>query len=148
MRPSWDEIWMNVALEIARRSTDPRLKVGCVVVADDNTQLLALGYNGNYAGGPEEPESNEPGQTGFLHAEENCCIKLDYNNSKHKKMYITHSPCRMCAKRLVNAKINEVIYKDEYRDISGLDILRASGIIVRPYLVQKGICADESPQST
>lgn len=130
-RPSWDEIWIATATLISRRSYDPRYQVGAVVVSDDNTQVLAVGYNGNYSGGPNEVESLEPGESGLLHAEINALLKLDYNTPKRKVMYITLSPCKMCAKAIVNAGIDEVIYKDEYRDTSGLDILESSNINIR-----------------
>ena len=91
-RPSWDEVWMDVAYKIAERSVDNRLKVGTVVVTDDNTQVLSVGYNGNYAGGPNTSESNEPGCSGLIHAEINALLKLDYNNPKDKKLYVTHFP--------------------------------------------------------
>ena len=133
MRPSWDNIWMNFATSISSRSYDPRHQVGAVVVTEDNTQVLAVGYNGNYAGGPNEVESKDPGQSGMLHAEINALLKMDYNSPKNKKLYVTLSPCRMCAKAIVNAGINEVIYNISYRDTSGLDILRTCGVKVRHF---------------
>ena len=133
MRPSWDEVWMQFSHSISRRSYDPRNRVGAVVVTEDNTQVLAIGYNGNYAGGPNEVESCTPGQSGMLHAEINALLKMDYNNPKNKKIYITLSPCRMCAKAMINAGIKEVIYDEEYRDLSGVNLLRETGIVVRPF---------------
>jgi len=130
-RPSWDEIWMSFAHLIARRSYDPRFQVGAVVVTSNNTQVLAIGYNGNYAGGPNETESSEPGKSGMIHAEVNALLKMDYNNPKEKKLYLTLSPCRMCAKAIVNAGIDEVIYAEGYRDLSGVEILTSTGLIVR-----------------
>ena len=115
-------------MSISCRSYDPRHQVGAVIVAGDNTQVLAVGYNGNYAGGPNEVESTIPGQSGMLHAEINALLKMDYNVPKRKKMYITLSPCRMCAKAIVNAGIDEIFYAIEYRDTSGLKILEDSGI--------------------
>ena len=131
MRPEWDQIWIDFAQTIAKRSYDPRFQVGAVVVTEDNCQVLAIGYNGNYAGGPNEVESREPGQSGMIHAEINALIKLDYNNPKKKKLYLTLSPCRMCAKAIVNAGIREVIYKEAYRDLSGVELLKKCGITVR-----------------
>jgi dCMP deaminase len=131
MRPSWDEVWCSFATTISRRSIDPRYKVGAVVVTDDNTQVLSIGYNGDQAGGTNEVESLEPGQSGCIHAEINALIKLDYNNPKRKKMYVTLSPCRMCAKAIVNSAIKEVVYIEEYRDTSGLQLLESSGVMVR-----------------
>jgi len=132
-RPTWDSIWMKFAKSISERSIDPRFKVGAVVVSDDNTQVLSVGYNGDQAGGSNEIESLEPGQSGCIHAEINALIKLDYNNPKKRKMYITLSPCKMCAKAIVNAGIAEIVYGDVYRDISGIEVLDLAGIIVRKY---------------
>ncbi len=122
---------MSTASAISRRSYDPRFQVGAIVVSEDNTQVLAVGYNGNYAGGPNTPESTEPGKSGFIHSEINALLKLDYNNPKNKVMYVTLSPCRACSKAMVNAGINEVVYSEEYRDTSGLDILRSAVVKVR-----------------
>lgn len=130
-RPSWDEIWMEMAHNISRRSYDHRYQVGAIVVTSDNSQVLSLGYNGNYKGGPNEVESEVPGDSGMLHAEINALLKLDYNNPKQKAMYVTLSPCRMCAKAIINAGVNEVVYDREYRDTSGLDILRSAGVRAR-----------------
>ena len=130
-RPTWDEVWMETAHIIARRSCDPRYRVGALVVTQDNTQVLSVGYNGNYKGGPNEVESETPGESGMLHAEINCLLKLDYNNPKQKAIYVTLSPCRMCCKAIVNAGISEVVYDNEYRDATGLEILQAAGVRVR-----------------
>lgn len=136
VRPSWDSIWMEMAHLISRRSYDPRHQVGTVVVTSDNSQVLSIGYNGNYRGGPNEVESEVPGESGMLHSEINALLKMDYNNPKGKILYVTLSPCRMCAKAIVNAGINEVVYGAEYRDRSGLEILKVSGIIARGLDVQ------------
>jgi len=130
-RPKWDQIWMEFAHSIARRSIDPRHKVGAIVVTSDNTQVLAVGYNGDHKGGPNEVESLTPGESGMLHAEINALLKMDYNNPKDKIMYVTLSPCRMCSKALINAGIKKVIYDEEYRDSSGLSVLTDSNIIVK-----------------
>ena len=132
-RPSWDMIWMDVASSIAKRSYDPRFQVGSVIVTKDNTQVLAVGYNGNYSGGPNTVESEEPGESGFIHAEINSLLKMDYNNPKSKKMYLTLSPCRMCAKAIINAGIDEVIYAVQYRDMAGVQLLLDQNISVRQY---------------
>jgi dCMP deaminase len=132
-RPSWNKIWMKTAHIIATRSIDPRHKVGAVIVSNDNTQILALGYNGGYTGGPNEVESTEPGQSGNLHAEVNALLKMDFNNPKKKTMYITLSCCRMCSKAIINSKIDKVVYCEEYRDTSGLELLRDAGIEVEQF---------------
>lgn len=66
--------------------------------------------------------------------EVNALIKLVFNSPKRKKMYVTLSPCKMCAKAIVNAGIGEVIFAEEYRDTTGIDILKSAGIKVKKYL--------------
>lgn len=129
-RPSWQQTWMNIAHEISKRSYDPKMKVGCVIVAEDNSVMLSCGYNGNAKGLPNIPESTEPGMSGFLHAELNACIKSDYNFPKKKHMYCTHSPCRNCAKIIINSQISVFYYDKLYRDTSGIDLLTTCGIQV------------------
>lgn len=127
-RPSWDQIWSDFSKLISERSYDPRTKVGAVVVTEDNTQVLSVGYNGNHRGGANSVDSAEPGLSGFIHAEVNALVKMDYNNPKRKVMYITHSPCVACAKLIINANIHEVKYLEEYRDTSGIELLKSSRV--------------------
>ena len=131
LRPSWDSIWTNFVHDISKRSVDPKYKVGAVIVTDDNTQVLALGYNGDHKGGSNARDSMETGKSGFIHAEVNALIKCDFNIAKKKKMYLTHSPCAVCAKCIINAGIDEVIYCKEYEDLTGLNILKNAGTSIR-----------------
>ena len=130
-RPGWDAIWMDMAISISRRSYDPMWKVGALVVTGDNTSVLSVGYNGNYSGGPNSIESTNKGCSGMIHAEINALLKMDYHNHKRKVMYVTLSPCRMCAKAIVNSGIDEVVYLQEYRDVDGLEILKQCKIVIR-----------------
>jgi dCMP deaminase len=132
-RPSWDDIWISFAELISQRSINQKFKVGAVVVTSDNTQVLSIGYNGDYKGGPNIIESEEPGQSGLIHAEVNALIKMDYNNPKGKKMYVSLSPCLDCAKLILNSDIKEVIYKNEYRNCDGINLLKSNGIVIRSY---------------
>lgn len=132
-RPHWDSIWMRMAKLISLRSVDPAYKIGCVIVTIDNDQVLSLGYNAMEKGGANCVDSLDRGQSGTLHAEINALIKLDFNNPKRKKLYVSLSPCKQCARAIINANINEVIYDEEYRDRSGIDLLIERGIYVRQY---------------
>lgn len=127
---TWAEAWMTLAHTLQLKSYDPRLKVGAVIVSEDNTRVLSVGYNGNYKGGPHQHESSEPGKSGFAHAEVNALIKCDFNFHKKKHMYVTHSPCRDCVKLCINAEISRVVYNTPYRDTSGLQLLSDCGIEV------------------
>ena len=131
-RPSWDDIWVDFSHKISMRSADPKYKVGAVIINSENTQVLSIGYNGDQKGGPNERASLTTGGSGFIHAEINSLIKLDYNNPARKKMYLTLSPCAVCAKAIVNAGIEEVIYAELYEHgLTALSILKSAGIIVR-----------------
>lgn len=147
-RPSWDEIWIEFAKTISRRSADPNFKVGCCIVTQDNTQVLAIGYNGDHKGGSNERESLEPGYSGFIHAEINALIKLDYNNPKQKTMYITLSPCKHCAKAIINGGIDKVIYLNTYRDTSGLNLLKEHGVEVMQYNGDLNVQSSETSRSS
>lgn len=130
-RPDWNSIWSDFVTNISKRSPDQKFQVGAVIVTEDNTQVLALGYNGDHRGGPNQRDSLETGRSGFIHAEVNALIKCDFNNPKKKKMYLTHSPCPVCAKCIVNAGIDHVLYNNDYKpDMSGIDILVDCGVTV------------------
>ncbi len=129
-RPTWHQTWITVAHEIAKRSYDQQLQVGAIIVSEDNTRVLSVGYNGNYKGGPNERESTDPGRGGLIHAEINALVKCDFNFSKKKCMYVTHSPCKDCAKLIINAEISRVIYDIPYRDMSGIYLLKSTGVDV------------------
>tara|TARA_A100001201_G_C4085373_1_gene200284 strand:+ start:1266 stop:1682 length:417 start_codon:yes stop_codon:yes gene_type:complete len=130
-RPEWNYIWKNFVSDIAKRSPDPKFQVGAVIVTDDNTQVLALGYNGDHKGGPNCRDSLETGKSGFIHAEVNALIKCDFNNPKPKKMYLTHAPCPVCAKCIVNSGIEQVLYINDYEpDMTGVEILRSCDVSV------------------
>ena len=133
-RPNWDKIWMDFAQSIAKRSCDSKYQVGAVIVNSENTQVLSIGYNGDQKGGSNKRDSTETGHSGFIHAEINALIKMDYNNPCKKKMYLTLSPCEVCAKAIVNAGIDELIYSEFYvHGKDSLRILNQAGILVRTY---------------
>ena len=130
-RISWEEVWIGFADLISKRSADPKHKVGAIIVSSDNTQVLSVGYNGDHKGGPNKRESLETGRSGFIHAEINALIKCNYHTFGDKVMYVTLSPCIDCAKAIINADIKTLIYKEEYQDRAGLDLLKEFGVEVR-----------------
>ena len=132
-RPGWGSIYMNFAFALSERSSCNRASVGSVITSWDHNRVLAIGYNGNYRGGPNCCDTTQPGACGCLHAEENAIIKLDYNDHSAKILYTTVSPCVMCAKRILNAGIMEVRYCIQYRDIKGLALLQNNGVTVKQW---------------
>ena len=128
-RPGWPETWMRMAHVLAKRSYDPRLQVGCLIVDHDNRVVLGVGYNGNARKLANEPDSLEPGQSGFVHAEANAIINCT-SRIYSANVYVTHSPCMQCAKMLINGGIWSLHYAVRYRDEGPLELLRRSGVYV------------------
>jgi dCMP deaminase len=126
----WDDIWMRLANDISTRSGDPRLQVGAVIVTEDNESVLAIGYNGDEKGGDNQPDCLEPGKSGFIHAEVNAIAKMNYNDPRPRKIYVTHAPCIVCARLIINSNIKKVIYCYPYRSEQGVELLKKRNIEV------------------
>ena len=128
-RPSFEQVYMNFAEAIARRSSCSRLQVGTVITTPDFRKVLSIGYNGNAAGLKNGCDRDEPGNCGCLHSEENAVINCDSPRYVEKVVFVTHRPCAMCAKRIINlGNVTRVIYKNEYRKTDSIDIFRAGNI--------------------
>ena len=116
VRPSFQDIYMRLAFTLAERSTCSRLKVGTVITSVDYRKVLAVGYNGNASGLPNKCDRDEVGNCGCLHSEENAVINCDSPRLIEKIVFVTHLPCAMCAKRLINlGNIKHVYYGQDYR---------------------------------
>lgn len=128
-RPSFEEVYMNLALILSRRSTCKRLKVGTVITTTDFRKVLAVGYNGNASGLPNCCDREEPGNCGCLHSEENAVINCDSPRSTQKYVFVTHLPCSACAKRLINlGNVRKVFYLQDYRLRDSIELLDQVGI--------------------
>jgi dCMP deaminase len=123
---------MRMAEELAKRSTCARNQVGSVITTADLTQVLGIGYNGNARGLPNACDSTEPGKCGCIHSEQNSLIKAGAS-TPGKVMFVTVSPCVMCAKMIVNCNVDRVYYRADYRDSAGADLLRRAGVAVERY---------------
>ena len=130
-RPSFEEIYMELAHTLAARSTCVRLNVGTVITSTDYRKVLAIGYNGNAAGLPNTCDRTEPGNCGCLHSEENAVINCDSPRFIEKHVFVTHLPCVGCAKRLINlGGVKKVFYRTDYRIRDSIDVLKSVGIEV------------------
>ncbi|HEY1419242.1 MAG TPA: deaminase [Candidatus Dormibacteraeota bacterium] len=127
-----EEVYMRMAEELAKRSTCARLQVGTVITTPDLTQVLGIGYNGNARGLPNRCDSTEPGACGCIHSEQNALIKAGAGLAG-KVMFVSASPCVMCAKMIINTNVGRVYYRQAYRDPAGLDVLRQGGVEVIQY---------------
>lgn len=127
-----EEVYLRMAEELAKRSTCARLQVGTVITTPDLTQVLGIGYNGNARGLPNRCDSSEPGRCGCIHSEQNALLKAGAQ-LPGKVMFVTSSPCVMCAKMVVNGNVAKVYYRTGYRDAAGLRVLEEAGVQVEQY---------------
>ncbi|MDP7484283.1 MAG: dCMP deaminase family protein [Candidatus Marinimicrobia bacterium] len=119
-RISWEEYFMNIAGEVATRSTCDRKHIGAVIVRDKN--ILATGYNGSIRGlahcsdAGHEMENDHCVRT--IHAEANAIVQAARNGVriKNSEIYVTASPCYDCFKMIANAGITAIYYAEFYRD--------------------------------
>ena len=119
MRPTWDEYFLNIAVEVAKRSTCDRAHVGAVLVRDK--RILTTGFNGSPSGLAHCDNEGHLLVEGHcvrtIHAETNAIIQAALHgvSTKGATCYVTHFPCINCTKTLINAGIVRVVYIDAYR---------------------------------
>ena len=127
----FDDKYLQMAAVWAKNSYCKRRQVGALLVKDK--MIISDGYNGTPSGFENVCE-DENGVTKpyVLHAEANAISKVakSGNSSAGATLYITASPCIECAKLIIQAGIARVVYKDEYRLLDGVELLRRAGIEV------------------
>ena len=119
-RVTWEQYFMNIAKEVATRSTCNRKHIGAVIVRDKN--ILATGYNGSIRGlahcddAGHEMENDHCVRT--IHAEANAIVQSARNGVRieNSEIYVTASPCYDCFKMIANAGISTIYYAEFYRD--------------------------------
>jgi len=131
-RPPLFEVYMRMAEELAKRSTCARLQVGTVLTDGSLEHVLAIGYNGNVRGFPNRCDSDEVGRCGCIHSEMNALVKSP-GEVPDKVAFVTASPCIMCAKLMVQAKVSHLFFRNAYRDVAGLGVLDRAGVATVHY---------------
>ncbi len=141
-RPDIDDYFLKIASVVAERATCRRHHIGAVAVR--NKHILATGYNGAPSGfkdclelGCLRDELNIPSGTRQeicrgTHAEQNLIIQASLHgvSLEGSTIYATHTPCRLCAKMLVNAKIARYVSYGKYEDNTFVDLFKEAGIEV------------------
>jgi dCMP deaminase len=147
-RPAFDDIYMELAVNLARRSHCIKRHVGAVLVKD--TRIISIGYNGPPAGThncdvewPEHgcPRDSKGGCSLAIHAEQNAILYAVKNHSSVEgaTLYITLSPCLACARIIFTMRIAKVIYLNSYAEHKGIatdegvDFLRKFGVKAEKY---------------
>ena len=139
-RPSWDEYFMDITELVAQRSTCTRRKVGAILVRDK--RIIATGYNGAPSnikhclevGCLREQKGIPSGERHELcrglHAEQNAIIQAALHgfSVEESTLYCTNMPCSICAKMLINIKLEKVFYKEGYPDELTTFMMSEAGI--------------------
>lgn len=144
-RPSWDEYFSRIALEVATRSTCLRRHVGAVLVL--NKRILATGYNGAPRGvrhcsetGCLRATHNVPSGERHelcrgLHAEMNALIQAASHGIRVEEatLYSTTFPCSLCAKMLINGGIRRIVAQSDYADSLAKELLFEARVTVERF---------------
>jgi len=147
-RPAFDDIYMELAVNLARRSHCIKRHVGAVLVKD--TRIISIGYNGPPSGThncDEEwpdigcPRDSKGGCSLAIHAEQNAILYAVKNKSSvgGATLYVTLSPCLSCARIIYTMGISKVIFLNSYAEHKGIatdegvDFLRKFGVQAEKY---------------
>ncbi len=128
-----DEMLMQVAFVVSRRSTCNRLQVGSVIA--QNGRIVSTGYAGSPSGMPHcSPETCNPHNpcTQTVHAEAGAITYAARSGIRLEgsTLYCTHAPCAGCSRLIINCGIIKVLYQVPYRLTEGLELLTLAGISV------------------
>lgn len=147
-RPSFDEIYMDLASNLAQKSHCVKIKVGAVLTKD--TRIVSLGYNGPPAGthncdeqwpGVGCPRDSKGSCSLALHAEQNAILYAAKNkvSIEGSTLYVTLSPCIACARIIFTTGIKKVYYLNSYAEFKGIpsdegvDFLKKFGVQVEKF---------------
>lgn len=123
--------YMNTAKVFAKCSVGVRLKVGTVIVKNNN--IISVGYNGlpEHIDGLLEDENGKT-KPEVRHSEKNALMALTKSNQSSigATLFCTHAPCRLCAIDIVDSGIVKVYYELDYRDKDGINYLKNANITV------------------
>ena len=118
-----------MAKEWAKLSYCNRRQVGALIVKDK--MIISDGYNGTPTGFENVCEDEENNTKWYvLHAEANAIMKVaaSTQSCNGATLYVTLSPCRECSKLIFQSGIKRVVYIVEYKDKTGIDFLKKSGL--------------------
>ncbi len=148
VRPEFDDIYMELAVNLAKRSHCIKRHVGAVLTKD--TRIISIGYNGPPAGthncdvewpGVGCPRDSKGSCSLAIHAEQNAILYAVKNKTdvEGATLYVTLSPCISCARIIYTMKISKVVYLRSYAEYKGIesdegvDFLRRFGVEVQKY---------------
>ena len=138
-RPTWDELFVEITLTIAKRSSYLKARQGALLIKDN--RIISFGYNGppashiNCTEYSEEVCGKDSNGSCFLgiHAEQNAIGYAARNgiDTEGCSIYCTQSPCISCAKLVVASGIKEFYYISNYRLVDGIKFLDQAGVSIK-----------------
>jgi len=148
MKPKFDDIFMELAVNLAKRSHCLKRHVGAVLVKD--TRIISIGYNGPPAGthncdeefpGVGCPRDSKGSCSLAIHAEQNAILYAVKNKAsvEGSTLYVTLSPCLSCSRIIFTMGISKVIYLNSYAEYKGIesdegvDFLNRFGVSTEKY---------------
>jgi dCMP deaminase len=152
-RPRFDDIFMELAVNLSRRSHCIKAQVGAVLTKE--TRIISIGYNGPPAGthncdeefpGVGCPRDSKGSCSLALHAEQNAILYAAKNGADMEgaTIYVTLSPCISCARIIYSMKIAKVVFLHSYARYKGIpldegvEFLRKFGVEVEAYRPSEG----------
>lgn len=147
-KPGFDDIYMELAVNLSKKSHCVKAQVGAVLTKD--TRIISLGYNGPPAGthncdeewpGIGCPRDSKGSCSLALHAEQNAILYATKSNVslEGSTVYVTLAPCIACARVIYTVGIRRVLFLHSYAAFKGLpteegvDFLRKFGVEVIQY---------------
>lgn len=126
-RPSWDEVRLQMAQEIAKRSLCVKAKVGAIITGPDGKHIVGEGYNGPPTGWSHGTQpcnvwckrttsltpAPDYSDCTTIHAEANALLKSDYTKRQGGTIFITSHPCWGCAKLIANSGLSRVVVQPD-----------------------------------
>jgi dCMP deaminase len=154
-RLSWDEMFMNLAIMVSKRTACKFHEAGAVCV-DENKRVVSTGYNGPTEGDVHcieagcakvdgDPVTKQLKRCRGAHAEVNSVVNAqDTTRLRGATLYSVLFPCYDCMKVLNNAGIKEIVYLHKYERIKtggeakeeeneSLELADLRGIKIRKY---------------
>lgn len=127
------ELFLRIAELFAQRGTCERLQVGAVAVKDK--RICCTGYNGAPSGEKHCSIDYRRSCKVCIHAEANLIANAAKQGVSLQGtiLYLTHEPCRDCAELIIQAGVAEVVFRNEYGDKEGKNLLLRSIVLIKKY---------------
>lgn len=122
------EVFKRFVQDLATLSKCTERHVAAVITDKDMLQVYSIGLNGGPKG-LADCLCTLGGKYGCIHAEQNALVKC-LNDAPDKVMFVTLSPCVICAAAIINAPggFSAVYYIEEWKNTDGLKLLKQAGI--------------------